>query len=56
MGLYGVLRDEKLRCDLAIAQAAGDEGEDFELAGGDAEVLLLGYVWSERRSWLGARA
>ena len=56
VGLYGVLGDEKLSGDLAIAEAAGDEGEDFEFAGGDAEALLLGSVWSESRSWLGARA
>src|ERR1700704_6110374 len=42
MGLYGVLRYEELGGDLAIAQAAGDEGEDFELAVGDADALLLG--------------
>jgi hypothetical protein len=56
VGLYGVLGDEELSGDLAIAEAAGDEGEDFELAGGDAEALLPGCVGSESRSWLGARA
>src|SRR5437879_5130483 len=50
VGLYGVLGDEQLSGDLAVAEAAGDEGEDFELAGGDAEALLLGCVWSERRN------
>jgi hypothetical protein len=33
--------------DLAIAQAAGNQGEDFEFARRDAEVLLLGRVGSE---------
>ena len=47
MGLDGVFGDEKLRCDLAIAQAAGDQGEDFELACRDAEGLLLGCIGSE---------
>ena len=51
MGLYGVLGDEELSGDLAIAEAAGDEGEDLELAGGDAEALLPDCVWSKRRSW-----
>ena len=41
MCLHGVFGNEKLRGDLAIAEAAGDEGEDFELAGRDAEGLLL---------------
>ncbi len=46
--LDGVFGDEKLRGDLAIAEAAGDEGEDFELARRDAEGLLAGCVGSER--------
>ena len=56
VGLYDVLGDEELSGDLAIAEAAGDEVEDFELAGCDAEALLSGCVGSESWSWLGARA
>ena len=56
MGLDGVFGDEKLRGDLAIAEAAGDEGEDFELACGDAEGLLAGCVGSEGGSGAGASA
>ena len=43
----GVFGDEKLRGDLAIAEAAGDEGEDFELAWCDTEGLLVDRVGSE---------
>jgi DNA repair photolyase len=45
--LDGVFGNEKLRGDLAIAEAAGDQGEDFELAGRDAEGLLAGRIGSE---------
>jgi hypothetical protein len=45
--LDGVFGNEKLRGDLAIAEAAGDQGEDFELACRDAEGLLLGRIGSE---------
>jgi hypothetical protein len=45
--LDGIFGDEKLRGDLAIAAAARDQGEDFELARRDAEGLLLGCVGSE---------
>jgi hypothetical protein len=45
--LDGVLGNEKLRGDLAIAEAAGDQGEDFELACRDAEGLLAGCIGSE---------
>ena len=47
MGLDGVFRNEKLRGDLAIAQAAGNQGENFELARRDAESLLAGGIGSE---------
>jgi len=47
VGLDGVFGDEKLGGDLAIAQATGDQVEDFELARGDAEGLLTGGVGSE---------
>jgi hypothetical protein len=42
-----VFGNEKLRGDLAIAEAAGDQGENFELAGRDAEGLLVGRIGSE---------
>jgi hypothetical protein len=45
--LDGVFGDEKLRGDLAIAHAAGDQGEDFELACRDAEGLLADCIGSE---------
>src|SRR5271167_5195541 len=47
MCLDGVFGDKKLRCNLAIAEAAGDKGEDFELACRDAEGLLLHRIRSE---------
>ena len=47
MCLDRVLGNEKLRGDLAIAQAAGNEGEDFELTCRDAEGLLAGRIGSE---------
>jgi len=45
--LDGVFGNEKLRGDLAIAEAAGDQGENFELARCDAEGLLVGRIGSE---------
>jgi hypothetical protein len=45
--LDGVFGNEKLRGDLAIAEAAGDQGEDFELACRDAEGLLVGRIGSK---------
>jgi hypothetical protein len=45
--LDGVFGNEKLRGDLAIAEAAGDQGENFELACRDAEGLLAGRIGSE---------
>ena len=47
VSLYGVLRNEKLRRDLAIAQAAGDQRKGFEFPCRDAEGLLLDRVGSE---------
>ena len=47
VGLDGVFGDEELGGDFAIAEAAGDEGEDFEFAWCDAEGLLLGGVGRE---------
>jgi hypothetical protein len=46
--LDGVFRNEKLRGDLAIAEAAGDQGEDFELARRNTQGLLAGGIGSER--------
>ena len=54
--LDGVFGNEKLRGDLAIAEAAGDQGEDFELACRDAEGLLLGRIGSEGVRGAGASA
>jgi len=48
MRLDRVFGNEKLCGDLAIAEAAGDQGENFELACRDAEGLLLGRIGSER--------
>src|ERR1700728_428594 len=45
--LDGVFGNEKLRGDLAIAEAAGDQSEDFELPCRDAEGLLVGRIGSE---------
>ena len=47
VSLDGVFRNEKLRGDFAIAEAAGDQGEDFEFACRDAEGLLAGGIGSE---------
>ena len=47
VGFDGVFGDKKLAGDLAIAEAAGDQGENFELACGDAEGLLAGGIGSE---------
>jgi hypothetical protein len=43
-----VFGNEKLRGDLAIAEAAGDQGKNFELACRYAEGLLVGRIGSER--------
>ncbi len=47
MCLDGVFGNEKLHGDLAIAEAAGNESENFKLACRDAEGLLLGCIGSE---------
>jgi len=47
VGLDGVFRDVELGGDLAVAEALGDQVEDFEFAGGDAEALLAGGVGGE---------
>jgi hypothetical protein len=45
VGLDGVFGDEKLRGYLAIAEAAGDQGEDFELACRDGEDRKQGTLF-----------
>jgi len=47
VGFDGVLGDEEAGGDLAVAEALGDEGENFELARGDAEGFELRLVESE---------
>ena len=47
MCLDGVLGNVKLGGDLAIAETAGDQGEDFEFARRDAEALLASRIGSE---------
>ena len=49
---YGVLAYEEPLGNLTVAKALGDEGEDFELAGSDAERVELGLVEGEG-SWRG---
>jgi hypothetical protein len=56
VGLDGILGNEQLIRNLAIAAAAGDEGEDFEFAVGDPEPPLLGQVRRKRRGGLGVAA
>src|SRR5947208_3015352 len=48
MGLHGVLADEELFSDLPVAQPGGDQLEDLELPGRDAELLETNRVDSER--------
>lgn len=55
MGFDGVFGDEELGGDLAVAEAAGDEVEDLELAWGDAEGLLAGGVGGEGWGVFGGR-
>ena len=38
MGLDGVLADEKALGDFAVAEAGGNQAEDFEFAGSDTEI------------------
>jgi len=45
--LDSVFGNEKVRGDLAIAEAAGDQGKDFELTCRDTQGLLLGRIGSE---------
>src|SRR6202041_650128 len=47
VGLDGGFGDEKLRGDLAIAEATGDQGENLELACRNAESLLASGIGSE---------
>jgi hypothetical protein len=52
MGLNGVFAEEEAAGDFAVAQAGGDEAEDLEFAGGDAELDPAGVVESERAGGL----
>ena len=47
MGFYGVFADEEAGGNLAIAEAGGDEAEDFQFARGDAELGEAGFVGDE---------
>ena len=47
VSLDGVFRDEEFRGDLTVAETAGDQGEDLELACRDAEGLLAVGIGSE---------
>src|SRR4051812_40436263 len=56
VSLDRVLGDEQLSSDLAIAESAGDQVQDLELARGDAEALLLRCVRGEGGTLFHARA
>jgi len=47
MGFYGVFADEEASADFAIAEAGGDEGEDFEFTRGDGELGEASFVGDE---------
>src|ERR1700719_3957528 len=47
MGLHGVFADEEAGGDFAIAEARGDEAEDFEFARGDGEFGEARFVGDE---------
>ena len=47
MSLHGVFADEELFGDFAVGEAGGDEAEDFEFAGSDAEGGEVGWVGRE---------
>ncbi len=54
VGLHGVFADEELFGDFAVAEALGDEFQDFQFAGSDAEGFALCLVLDERlagRDW-----
>ena len=44
MGLHGIGADEELIGDFLVAEAGGDELENFELARGDGELLEAGGI------------
>src|SRR5580704_8050348 len=48
MGFHGVFADEKFGGDLAIAQALGDQLQDFQLAGRDPQAFALFFVGDKR--------
>ena len=47
MGFYGVFADEEEGGDFAIAEAGGNEAEDFQFARGDTELGDAGFVRDE---------
>jgi len=47
VGLDGVFADEEASGDLAVAEARGDEAENFEFARGDGELGEAGFVRNE---------
>src|SRR5882724_3709087 len=54
VGFDGVFADEEASGDFAVAEAGGDEGEDFEFARGDGEFGEAGFVGDERYGGLGS--
>src|SRR6476620_7916279 len=48
VGLYCVFADEELFGDLAVAQAVGNQFQNFQLARSDAEFAQSGLVQSKR--------
>ena len=53
MGLHGVFADEEAGRYFSIAEAGGDEAEDFEFAGSDGEFGEVGFVGDEGLGGLG---
>ena len=53
MGFDGIFADEETGGYFPIAEAGGDEAEDFEFAGGDGELGEAGFVGDERLGGLG---
>jgi len=52
VGLDGIFADEEAGGDFAVAQAGGDEAENLEFTGGDAELGQAGRVEDERAGGL----
>jgi len=53
VGLYGVFADKEAGCYFSVAEAGGDEAEDFEFARGDGELGEAGFVGDEGLGGLG---